>query len=148
MSQFKTLLICLFMSSLSIAHEGLITLKSQHNVKTTSEKLLTALKSKGMTVFDVIDHQKGAKKADKELRPTTLVIFGNPKVGTPLMQCDQHVAIDLPQKALIWQDEAGHVWYTYNDPMYLLKRHSLHDCKKIIDKVTVALANFAKKATQ
>lgn len=141
-------MICLLLSSIGMAHEGLINLKSQNSVEVTSDKLLTILKDKGMKVFDVIDHQKGAKKVKKQLRPTTLVIFGNPKVGTPLMQCDQHVAIDLPQKALIWQDESGQVWYTYNDPMYLLKRHSLNNCTKVIEKITNALANFAKKATQ
>lgn len=78
-----------------------------------------------MTVFTRIDHSAGAKKVDKELRPTELVIFGNPKVGTPLMQCVQTVAIDLPQKMLIWQDEAGTTWLSYNNPSYLAKRHHI-----------------------
>jgi uncharacterized protein (DUF302 family) len=82
------------------------------------------------------------------LRPTELVIFGNPKVGAPLMQCSQTVAIDLPQKALIWQDESGQVWLTYNDPQYLAKRHEIGGCKAVLDKVRNALKNFAKTATQ
>ncbi len=77
-----------------------------------------------------------------------LLIFGNPKVGAPLMQCSQTVAIDLPQKALIWQDESGQVWLSYNDPVYLATRHEIDDCKAVLDKVKTALKNFAKAATQ
>ena len=83
-----------------------------------------------------------------ELRPTELMIFGNPKVGAPLMQCSRAVAIDLPQKALIWQDEGGQVWLSYNDPQYLANRHKIDACKAVLDKVRNALKNFAKAATQ
>jgi uncharacterized protein (DUF302 family) len=76
------------------------------------------------------------------------VIFGNPKVGTPLMQCVQTAAIDLPQKALIWQDENGQAWLTYNDPQYLATRHGMDGCEAFLDKVKDALKNFAKAATQ
>ena len=88
---------------------------------------------KGMTVFLRINHSEGARRVGMELRPTELVIFGNPKVGAPLMQCSQTVAIDLPQKALIWQDESGQVWLTYNDPPYLAKRHDIDGCKAVLD---------------
>ncbi len=101
-----------------------------------------------MTTFDTINHQQGAQKVEKKLRPTTVVIFGNPKIGTPLMQCAATFAIDLPQKALIWQDEHGQVWYTYNDPQYLAKRHNMTGCEKTLKKVTNALANFANAATK
>jgi len=136
-----------FFSSAVIAHDGLISVGSSHTVKSTADRLEAALKAKGMTVFTRIDHAAGAQKAGKQLRPTELVIFGNPKVGTPLMQCDQRIAIDLPQKALIWEDEGGQVWLSYNDPKYLAKRHNLKGCDKVLNKVANALANFSKKAT-
>jgi uncharacterized protein (DUF302 family) len=77
-----------------------------------------------------------------------VVIFGNPKVGTPLMQCAQSVAIDLPQKALVWEDSDGTVWLGYNDPDYLKQRHSIEGCDQVIEKVKGALAGFAKAATE
>ena len=136
-------------SALSVSAEpGLINLKSSHDVKNTADRLETVLKEKGMNIFLRINHTEGARKMGQELRPTELVIFGNPKVGTPLMQCGQTVAIDLPQKALIWQDESGQVWLTYNDPQYLAARHGIDRCKAVLDKVQNALKNFAQAATQ
>lgn len=104
-------LLCLVCSCLpAVAANGVITVKSAHDVSATVEKLLSALQEKGMTVFARIDHAAGAASVNLELRPTQLVIFGNPKVGSLLMQCSQSTAIDLPQKALIWQDVSGQVW--------------------------------------
>jgi len=141
--------IFVLVSALSVSAEpGLINLKSSHDVKNTADRLETVLKEKGMNVFLRIDHTEGARKVGQELRPTELVIFGNPKVGTPLMQCSQTAAIDLPQKALVWQDESGQVWLTYNDPQYLAKRHGIDGCNAVLDKVRNALKNFAKAATQ
>ena len=137
----------LFFSSAAIAGKGLITIKSAHDVKSTADRLESALKSKGMTVFIRINHSAGAEKVGKKLRPTEVVIFGNPKVGTPLMQCGQRVAVDLPQKALIWEDESGQVWLSYNDPKYLVKRHGIEGCDEVITKISGALGNFSKKAT-
>ena len=130
------------------ADAGIISVKSAHSVKDTADKLEAVLNEKGMNVFVRIDHAAGAKKAEMELRPTELVIFGNPKVGTPLMHCAQTVAIDLPQKALIWEDETGQVWLSYNDPQYLSDRHGLGECADVIKKVSGALGNFAKAATE
>lgn len=130
------------------ADQGLISVKSFHDVKNTADRLETVLKEKGMAVFLRINHSEGARKVGKKLRPTELMIFGNPKVGAPLMLCGQTVAIDLPQKALIWQDETGQVWLTYNDPKYLATRHGLNACKVVLDKVKNALKNFAQAATQ
>ncbi len=110
------------------------------------DRLEKTLLEKGMTVFIRINHAEGAKKVGKKLRPTELLIFGNPKVGTPLMQCSQSVAIDLPQKALIWEDESGQVWLSYNDPKYLVNRHSIKECDEIIKKIEKALENFARTA--
>lgn len=131
----------------AMADSGLITIKSAHSVKDTADKLEAVLNSKGMNVFGRINHAAGAEKAGLELKPTELVIFGNPKVGTPLMNCERTIAIDLPQKALIWEDDGGDVWLAYNDPAELAKRHDLTGCEAVIEKVTGALANFAAAAT-
>ncbi len=130
------------------ADTGLTNVKSSHDVKTTADRLEAVLKEKGMTVFLRVNHSEGARNVGKQLRLTELVIFGNPKVGAPLMQCGQTIGIDLPQKALIWQDENGQVWLTYNDPRYLAKRHGIDGCQPVLDKVQNALKNFAKAATQ
>lgn len=130
-----------------LAAEGMINVKSAHTVTATADRLEKILVSKGMTVFTRIDHAAGAQKAGKTLAPTELVIFGNPKVGTPLMQCSHSIAIDLPQKALIWQDEAGQVWFSYNDPQFLALRHNTQGCDEVLKKVAMALGNFSKKAT-
>lgn len=130
------------------AADGLVNVKSQHSVQATADKLETVLKQKGMTVFARVDHSAGAAKVGKTLRDTQLVLFGNPKVGTPLMQCAQSVAIDLPQKALIWKDESGQVWLSYNDPAYLATRHQIQGCDEVVKKVSGALAKFSQAATQ
>ena len=129
------------------AGSGIVSVGSAHDVKTTADRLESTLKQKGMNVFIRINHAQGAQKVGKELRPTELIIFGNPKVGTPLMQCQQSAAIDLPQKALIWQDAKGQVWLSYNDPDYLVKRHGIEGCGEVIKKIKGALGNFAKAAT-
>jgi len=142
-----TLMAIFFFASVTYADNGIISIKSSHDVKTTVDRLENILGEKGMTVFIRINHAEGAQKVGKKLRPTELVIFGNPKVGTPLMQCGQSSGIDLPQKALIWQDEAGQVWLSYNDPKYLASRHSIKECGEIIKKIEKALGNFARVAT-
>jgi len=138
----------LLFSSAVIAGNGLVNVKSSHDVATTADKLISILKSKGMTVFKRVDHAAGAAKVGKTLRPTELVIFGNPKVGTPLMQCSQSVAIDLPQKALIWQDAKGDVWLTYNNPDYLATRHNIKNCDAVLKKIRGALGKFSQAATK
>lgn len=145
---FFSILAILFIASTATAGNGLISVKSSNDVKATADRLENVLNQKGMTVFIRIDHAAGAAKVGKELRPTELIVFGNPKVGTPLMQCRQSVAIDLPQKALIWQDDKGQVWLSYNDPNYLAQRHELSACAEVIKKVEKALSNFAEAATK
>ena len=144
---FLTLIFSTLFTASAFATEGMISIKSAHTVAVTADRLEKILGSKGMTVFKRIDHAAGAKKVGKTLRPTELVIFGNPKVGTPLMLCRQSVAIDLPQKALIWQDEAGQVWFSYNDPQYLALRHNIQGCDEVLKKVAGALGKFAAKAS-
>jgi len=138
--------LALFCSSV-IAADGLVNVKSVHTVNVTADRLENVLESKGMTIFARINHAAGAEKVGKTLRPTELVIFGNPKIGTPLMQCSQSIAIDLPQKALIWEDEKGQVWFSYNNPEYLANRHNTQGCEEVFKKVTNALGKFALKAT-
>jgi uncharacterized protein (DUF302 family) len=142
-----TALFLLFAAAPAPADDGFVSVKSAHDVKTTADRLEAALKEKGMTVFIRINHGENAAKLDMELRPTELLIFGNPKVGAPVMNCAQSAGIDLPQKALIWEDAQGETWLTYNDPEYLVKRHNIDGCQKQIDIFKNALANFAKAAT-
>lgn len=146
--QLTGLALTALISAPAMADNGIITVQSNHDVATTADKLESVLNNKGMTVFTRINHAEGAKKANLELRPTEVVIFGNPKVGTPLMLCSQTTALDLPQKALIWEDEKGQTWLSYNDPEYLKERHNIEGCDAVIGKVKGALAKFAGAATQ
>ncbi|CAB5119856.1 putative inner membrane or exported protein [Olavius algarvensis associated proteobacterium Delta 3] len=142
-----TLIGIVLFAPLAGADSGMIRTKSVHDVKVTADRLESTLNAKGMRVFIRINHTEGAQKVGKTLRPTEVIIFGNPKVGTPLMQCRQSVAIDLPQKALIWEDETGQVWLSYNDPKYLVERHGITGCTEVIHKIENALKNFARAAT-
>lgn len=141
------LVLALLFAPAAWAAEGLITMKSAHDVETTADRLVTALEEKGMTVFGRVDHAAGAKGVGQELGPTELVIFGNPKAGTPLMRCGRTAGIDLPQKALIWKGDDGGVWFAYNNPRYLAKRHGIEGCDDVIATIENALANFARAAT-
>jgi uncharacterized protein (DUF302 family) len=127
---------------------GMIKIKSTHSVSETIDRLQSVLTKKGMTIFKRINHTAGASKVGMQIRPTELLIFGNPKVGTPLMQCSQTMALDLPQKALAYKDINGQVWLAYNNPAYMAKRHNIHGCKKAIQKVSNALAKFVNAATK
>ena len=128
------------------AQDGMIKLQSPHDVTTTLDKLTSVLESKGMSVFGRVNHASNAESAGMSLRPTEVLIFGNPKIGTPLMLCSQSVAIDLPQKMLAWEDEAGEIWLGWNDPTHLKTRHAIEGCDEVLEKVTAALSNFAKAA--
>ncbi|MBW4934929.1 DUF302 domain-containing protein [Marinobacter sp. F4206] len=145
---FAVALVTLAWAGLAQAADGLITVKSSYSVPATADKLVATLEERGMTVMNRIDHAAGAESVDSYLRPTQLVIFGNPKVGTPLMRCAQSVAADLPQKALIWEDEDGQVWLGYNDPAYLKARHGIEGCDEVLAKINGALAGFAEAATR
>jgi uncharacterized protein (DUF302 family) len=106
---------------------GLITVASPFSVKETIERMLALIQSKGMTIFSRIDHAENAIQVGLHLRPTELIVFGNPKAGTILMQDNQVSGIDLPFKALAWEDESGKTWLTYNDPAWIKERHHLSD---------------------
>ncbi len=151
-TKFLTVLIILLctISTQSNATDsnGIIKIKSKHTVAETINKLEAVLNKKGMTVFKRVNHAAGAEKAGLKLRPTELLIFGNPKVGTPLMLCSQTAALDLPLKALAYKDENGQVWLAYNDPGYIAKRHHVSNCSQVTNKMSKALANFSKAATE
>lgn len=143
------ILLCGCATSSSIAPQGgLVTAPSPHSVDITTERFRAAIAAAGMREFAVIDHRKGAASVDLELPPTRVVVFGNPKAGTPLMQCAQTVGIDLPMKALVYADADGQVWLTYNAPGYLAERHAIEGCDEVLNRMTGALAKFAAAAVK
>jgi uncharacterized protein (DUF302 family) len=126
---------------------GLITIRSRHSVKITIDRLESALKAAGVSVFARIDHAAGAASVGMELRPTELLIFGNPRAGTPLMQAKQTIGIDLPLKLLAWEDANGAVWASYNDPAWLAARHELgEEAAAPVGALAAALTKFTEAA--
>jgi uncharacterized protein (DUF302 family) len=131
----------------AMAVDGLMTIRSSHGPKDTMNRLEAAVKAKGLTVFARIDHAAGAAEVALPLRPTELLIFGNAKGGTPLMQSAQTIGIDLPLKALVWQDASGNTWLSYNDPDWLAKRHGLgHEVDAAVSAIAAALDALANAA--
>jgi uncharacterized protein (DUF302 family) len=129
--------------------DGLITMQSSFDSEATLQKLEAILDAKGLTVFAKVDHAAGAAQVGMLLRPTTVVIFGNPKGGTPLMQAAQTSGIDLPLKALVWQDASGTTWLSYNDPAWISKRHGLqHGAEAAVEAMGEALHALALAATK
>jgi uncharacterized protein (DUF302 family) len=128
---------------------GLITLSSVHSVKETIDRLETEIRAKGLTVFARIDHAAGAKEAGMMLRPTELLIFGNARGGTPLMQAYQTVGIDLPLKALAFEDADGKVWLSYNEPAWLVARHGAPDrLGEATQRLAAMLGTVARAAAE
>ena len=130
------------------ATESLISIESHHTAKETADKFVSIIEQKGLTLFARIDHQKNAAGVDLSIRETEVIIFGNPKIGTPLIQCNQLAAIDLPQKVLVWTDSANKVWLTYNNPEYLKERHNLKGCDETVVKISQVLGGLTKVAAQ
>jgi uncharacterized protein (DUF302 family) len=126
---------------------GLVAKPSSHDVGETADRLERMLGEKGITVFARVDHAEGAKSVDAELPPTQLLIFGNPKLGTPLMQSAREAGIDLPMKVLVWEDEAGEVWLAYNDPAWLAERHGIEDQDETVKAMSGALDQLTNAAT-
>jgi len=124
---------------------GLIDIRSSHSVDETVEKLKGILQAKGIALFALVDHSGAAIKAGMKMRPTKLLIFGNPKGGTPVMLAAPSSAIDLPLKILIWEDAQGKVWVTYNSLAYLQERHNLPP--EVLPNINVIEA-LAKKAAE
>ena len=127
--------------------DGLIVVQSSHGPAETMDRLVAEIKAKGLTVFARIDHASGAQEVGLPLRPTELVIFGNAKGGTPLMQSNQEIGIDLPLKALVWQDATDNTWISYNDPAWLAKRHGLsHEVEAPVKAMTAMLSAVTRAA--
>lgn len=126
------------------AADGLIAKESPHGPEETMDRFEGIVEEQGLNVFARIDHAEGAASVDMELRPTEVLIFGNPQGGTPFMQCAQSVGIDLPLKALVWEDADGQTWIGYNDPAWIAQRHGAGDCPPVaniseaLDKLTGA----------
>ena len=124
------------------AADGLVSVKSPYAAKETMNRFEDQAKQKGLNIFARIDHAAGAAKVGKKLRPTEVLIFGNPQGGTPFMECAQTVGIDLPLKALVWEDASGQVWLGYNDPEFLAKRHGVAQCP-VVANLSKALSGLA-----
>ncbi|MBL4671710.1 MAG: DUF302 domain-containing protein [Arenicella sp.] len=131
----------------SFAGDHLIKVESQHSVKDTADKFIQLVDDKGLRFFSRIDHAANAADVGLQLTPTEVILFGNPKVGTKLMLCAPTVAIDLPQKALIWEADNGTVWLAYSNPAFIKERHSIEACDAILEKITSLLAGLAAAAT-
>ncbi len=144
---FFVLLLFFSMTVSAQAVDGTVNVASSFSVQATADRLEIIMQKKGLTVFNRIKHSEGAKLAGIDLRKTELLIFGNPVVGAPLMKCQQTVAIDLPQKMLVWEDKDGKVWITYNSPQYLRDRHTISGCDKIIAKLEKVLASISLSAS-
>src|SRR6478735_1786255 len=133
--------------SMKASHgDGLIDIPSNHSVDETVEKLKGVLQAKGVTLFALVDHSGEAAKVGMKMRPTKLLIFGNPKGGTPLMLAAPSIAIDLPLKILIWEDTQGKTWVSYNSPEYLQQRHGIS--AELIKNIAVVETVAAKAAEQ
>ena len=128
--------------------EGLTTIPSHAGPEETMNRFEAEIKGHGMTVFARINHSGLAAEAGLVLRPTEVVIFGNPRGGTPLMQAKQTLGIDLPLKALVWQDESGKTWLSYNEPAWLAKRHGLTGAEPAVALMATALSTIAAHATE
>jgi uncharacterized protein (DUF302 family) len=127
--------------------EGLTTIASRFGPKETMNRLEAEIRAKGMTVFARIDHAAGAAEVGLTLAPTELIIFGNARGGTPLMQSRQTVGIDLPLKALVWEDTAGKTWLSYNEPGWIAQRHGLANAEPVVSKLAALLSAISKTAT-
>ena len=125
---------------------GLISKMSPHSVSQTLDRLEAVLKKKGITIVTRWAHDQGAKKAGIPLRPTELLIFGNPKLGSHFFTSQQTAGIDLPMKALAWEDEKGQVWLSYNDPTYIAARHQIGNRPEITKKMSAALDKLSNVA--
>jgi uncharacterized protein (DUF302 family) len=131
-----------------MAPVGLITSLSDFGPRETMDRVAAAVTKRGITVLARIDHSAAAAKVGLELRPTEVLIFGNPKAGTPLMQMAQTMGIDLPLKVLVWQNDEGKTWLSYNDPKWLASRHEIESVAvQKLAGIATGLMDIAKEAT-
>ena len=127
--------------------EGLTSIPSSFGPKATMDRLEAQIRAKELTIFARIDHAAGAAEVGLPLAPTNLIIFGNARGGTPLMQSAQTVGIDLPLKILVWQDAANNTWLSYNEPRWIAQRHGIAGVESTIDKMADLLAAIAREAS-
>lgn len=147
-SLFFFLFLCtVLVRAQSVEQPGLITTSSAHSVDETVGLLKTTIGEMGLKVIAEVDHAKAASRNDLELRPTYVLLFGNPQVGTKLMQADQRVGLDLPLRILIWQNEQGEVFVSYHDPVYLSKAFQLEEKEKVLQKMQGVLKKLAQKVS-
>lgn len=146
----RLVIVCLLLGAVGVAGaaQGLIEKRSVYSVDETVQRLKGALEKKGIRIFAHVDHRKNAQGVGLELRQAELLIFGNPRLGTPLMRANPTVGIDLPMKILVWQDAQGQVWVAYNDPAYLVSRHGIGDQGAVVKKMSGALGTITDAATQ
>jgi uncharacterized protein (DUF302 family) len=128
--------------------EGLTSIRSRFGPKETMDRLETEIRAQKMEIFARIDHAAGAAEVGLMLRPTELIIFGNPRGGTPLMQSVQTVGIDLPLKVLVWEDASGTTWLSYNEPSWIAQRHGVANAEPVVSKMSAALSAMSRKATE
>ena len=130
-------------------HQGIVTKESNYNFASTLDRLMTILdKKKALKIMATLDHQSNAQKAGIELTPTYLVVFGNPKIGSPLMKTQQSLALDLPQKMLVWEDKSGQAFVSYNDIYFLKERHQIEGHDEMFKKISGALDKISSKAVE
>jgi uncharacterized protein (DUF302 family) len=131
---------------LDMSTSGIVDIVSHHSVAATVEKVRVLLEAKGVALFALVDHSGEAEKVGMKMRPTKLLIFGNPKAGTPVMLASPSIAIDLPLKILVWEDEAGKVWISYNSADYLRARHNVS--AELMKNIAAAEGIAAKAAEE
>ena len=146
MKRLIVAVLCIVMNSAASASDGLVSKKSGFGASETLDRLEAVLKKKGITIFARVSHTGGAEGAGIALRPTELLIFGNPKLGSHFFTSNQTAGIDLPMKALAWEDADGQVWLTYNDPQYIADRHGITDRGEIVRKMSGALDKMTSAA--
>ncbi|HFD86814.1 MAG TPA: DUF302 domain-containing protein [Gammaproteobacteria bacterium] len=147
----RVLLLCLVLvlAPFAVADvDGLIAKKSAHSVSETLDRLEAQLTKKGVTIVARWRHDAGAKRVGIPLRPTELLIFGNPELGSHFFTSAQTAGIDLPMKALAWEDENGQIWLGYNDPQYIVDRHGIKNRALIVSKMSAALDTLSNVATK
>ena len=126
--------------------EGLTSIRSRFGPKETMDRLQAEIRAQGMTVFARIDHAAGAAEVGLTLRATELIIFGNARGGTPLIQAAQTTGIDLPLKALVWEDASGTTWLSYNEPIWIAQRHSVANAEQVVSKMAATLSAISRTA--
>ena len=146
MRKFLLLAVVAFLWSPMTHADDMIIKKSNHSVKVTLDRLEAALKEKGIQVAARWDHAGSAKKVDMALKPMEVLIFGNPKLGTPLMQSNPRAGVDLPLKVLAWEDEKGQVWVGYTKPDALAARYAIRDRAEVLQKIGGALDGLTNQA--